>query len=148
MKIKNAIGEIKVTYKTIARPMGKITSSLSVYEFLRSIWDYDLMEYQEQFCLVCLSRSNYILGFEFLSTGGTSGTVVDPKMIFQAALLCNASSILLAHNHPSGALRPSEQDERLTERLKRIGRDLDIPVVDHIIMTKDSYMSFADQGIL
>ncbi len=148
MKISNAIGEMKVSYKTYAKPMGKITGSRSVYEFLIQVWDRDLIEYQEQFCLLFLSRFNYIIAFNFVSTGGTAGTVVDPKMVFQAALLCNASSIILAHNHPSGNLTPSEQDKRLTERLTRIARDLDIPVLDHMIVTKESYMSFADEGIL
>jgi DNA repair protein RadC len=148
MRIQNAIGELKISYKTVAKPMGKVLRSLDGYEFLRSVWDYDLMEYQEQFCLVCMSRSQHIIGYEFISTGGSAGTVVDPKMVFQAALLCNASCIMLAHNHPSGNLQPSDQDQRLTERLKRVGKDLDIPVIDHIIITKDSYTSFADQGIL
>lgn len=148
MKISNAIGEMKVSYKTYAKPMGKITGSQSVYEFLRKVWDEDLIEYQEQFCLLLLSRFNFITAFHFVSTGGTAGTVVDPKMVFQSALLCNASSIILAHNHPSGNLSPSDQDKRLTERLIRIARDLDMPILDHMILTKDSYFSFADQGIL
>jgi len=148
MKISNAIGELKVSYKTNAAPYGKILTSDNMAEFLKRIWDMDLMEYQEQFCLVCLSRSNHIIGYQFISTGGTAGTVVDCKMIFQSALLTNATSIIVAHNHPSGNLQPSEQDKRLTQRLKDLGKLIDIPLLDHVIVTKDSYTSFGDQGIL
>jgi DNA repair protein RadC len=148
MKVSNAIGELKISYKTTSAPHGKITSSRDAYEFLRRVWDADLIEYQEQFCILCLSRSNYITAFQFISTGGTAGTVVDPKMVFQAALLSNATSLIVAHNHPSGALKPSTQDERLTQKLKTLGTMLDIPVLDHVIITKNSYFSFADEGVL
>lgn len=148
MKIKNSIGELKISYKTTLAPHGKINSSMDVYQFLRQVWDQDLMEYQEQFCLITLSRSNYISGFQFISTGGTAATVVDAKMIFQTALLNNATSIIVAHNHPSGSLQPSEPDKKITQRLTQIGRLLEVPVLDHMIITKDSYMSFADQGIM
>jgi DNA repair protein RadC len=148
MRISNAIGEMKITYRTTGRPSRKINRSQDGYDFLKEVWDHDLMEYQEQMCLIALSRSNYIVGYEFIASGGTAGVIVDPKMIFQAVLLANASSFILAHNHPSGALIPSEQDKRLTERVTRIARDLDIPLLDHLIVTKDGFMSFADQGIL
>ena len=148
MKISNAIGELKVSYKTYARPMGKIVSSRDSYEFLKAVWDEDLIEYQEQFCLLFLSRSNHIIAYNFVSTGGTASTIVDAKMVFQAALLCNAVSIILAHNHPSGNLSPSEGDKRMTQRVFRIGKDLDMPVLDHIIISKDGYYSFADEAML
>jgi DNA repair protein RadC len=148
MKISNAIGELKISYRTTHAPYGKITNSLAAYEFLRKVWDMDLIEYQEQFCLICLSRANYIIGYEFISTGGSAGTVVDAKLVFQASLLANASSIILAHNHPSGNLTPSEQDDRLTRRLTTVGRSIDIPVIEHVIISKDGYFSFADEGRL
>lgn len=148
MKNSQYIGEVKMTYRTTSHPMGKVLGSEDSYQFFRKIWDTGLIEYQEQFCVLFLSRSNHILGFEFLSTGGTAGTVVDPKLVFSAALLCNASSIILSHNHPSGNLNPSPQDETLTSRLIKAGKILDIEVLDHIIIGKENYMSFADRGIL
>ena len=148
MKISNMIGEMKISYRTTSVAKRKITRSMDINDFLMEVWDPELLEYQEQMCLIALSRTNYILGYEFIASGGTAGVFVDAKMIFQAVLLCNASSFVLAHNHPSGNLQPSEQDKRLTERMKRIAKDLDIPLLDHVIVTKESYMSFADQGIL
>jgi DNA repair protein RadC len=85
---------------------------------------------------------------DIISRGGISGTVADPKLIFAAALKASASSIILAHNHPSGSLKPSEADIRLTKKLKEGGLYLEIPVLDHIILSKEGYYSFADEGLL
>lgn len=148
MKMSNTIGELKVIYKTTAVPAERITNSFQTAELLRRIWDTDLIEYLEQSCLICLSRSNRVIAYQFLSTGGTAGCLIDPKVVFQAALLANASSVIISHNHPSGNLQPSEADRRLTTRLFRIGKDLDMPVLDHVIMTKDNYHSMADAGEL
>ncbi|OYX11118.1 MAG: hypothetical protein B7Z16_17720 [Algoriphagus sp. 32-45-6] len=83
-----------------------------------------------------------------MSQGGTSGTVVDPKLVFKTALEHMAHSIILVHNHPSGSASPSEQDKKLTQRLVRIGRDMDLNILDHVIFTDRGYFSFADEGIL
>jgi len=95
-----------------------------------------------------LSRVNRVLGNCFISSGGISGTVVDAKVVFATALKANASSMIVAHNHPSGNLIPSEQDRRLTKRLTEIGRALDLPLLDHVIVTNEGYYSFADEGVL
>ena len=89
-----------------------------------------------------------ILGINWISKGGVSGTVVDAKIIFQAALKTNCSGILLLHNHPSGTLQPSDADIQITNKIKEGGKYLDISVPDHIIITSDSYYSFADEGIM
>ena len=89
-----------------------------------------------------------MIGVVDISAGGTAGTYVDAKLIFAAALKSNCQSIILAHNHPSGFLAPSIQDERLTERLVQVGRLLDLPILDHIILTSEGYYSFADEGKL
>ncbi|MCB4800382.1 JAB domain-containing protein, partial [Neotamlana laminarinivorans] len=81
-----------------------------------------------------------------LSKGGVSGTVVDAKLVFSVALKCNASSIVIAHNHPSGNLKPSEADLRLTKKLKEAGNYLDVKVLDHIILSREGYYSFADES--
>ena len=144
------VAEIKLSYsskvKTSQRP--KVDSSRQVYEVFVKAWDKDLIEFTEEFKVMLLSRANRVLGIVTISSGGTAGTVVDVKLIFAAAIKSNASSIILGHNHPSGNLMPSEQDKRLTQRVKEAGRILDIPVLDHIIMTADGFYSFADYGEL
>ena len=142
------IGELKVIYRTTALPYQKIRCSQDTFHFLQKVWDQDLIEYIEQFCIILLSRSNQVIGYDFISMGGTAGTVVDAKVVFQTALLGNASSIILAHNHPSGNMTPSEPDKRMTTRVFEIGKSLDMPILDHMIVSKDQYFSFADEGIL
>ena len=84
-----------------------------------------------------------------LSTGGVTGTVADPKLVFAAALKLNACNIILCHNHPSGSLKPSQADEALTRKIKEAGRYLDLPVIDHLIISgENNYYSFADEGLL
>lgn len=104
------------------------------------------IETRELFYLLMLDRGLRVRSVYHVSSGGVSGTVADPKMIFSAALKCLASVIIVAHNHPSGQLRPSEEDIRLTSKLIKAGQLLDILVYDHVILTKDSYYSFADNG--
>ncbi len=89
-----------------------------------------------------------MLGVYQVSSGGTTGTVVDPKLIFQAALKTNASSVIIAHNHPSGNLQPSDLDKKLTSKLINAGSFLDINVLDHLIIINDNYKSFADDGLM
>lgn len=103
----------------------------------------------EQFWLLFLDRGCRMLQPPFrLSEGGMHGTVADPKLIFKHSLDVKASCIVLAHNHPSGQLRPSEEDIQLTRKLVEGGRLLDIAVQDHLIVTTGGYFSFADQGML
>lgn len=92
-----------------------------------------------------LNSANRVLGVMEVSSGGVAGTVADPKVIFAAALKCSA--LILAHNHPSGNLRPSQADTNLTKRLVNGGELLDIAVLDHLIITEDDYLSFADEGL-
>ena len=106
------------------------------------------MERVEEFMVLCLNRANRVLGYARISSGGISGTIADPKIIFQVALKSNASSIILAHNHPSGNKQPSEADIRLTRKMKDAGVLLDLPVLDHLILTSEGYHSFADEGLL
>jgi len=127
--------------------MPKLASSKDTADILRSIWS-DRLEHVEEFVIICLNRANRMLGWAKVSSGGLSGTVADPKVIFQIALKSNASSIILAHNHPSGNIQPSETDIRLTRKNKEAGLILDLQVLDHIILTSEGYYSFADEGIL
>lgn len=102
----------------------------------------------EEFWMLLLSRNNSVIAKELVSRGGISGTICDPKIIFGIALQHQASYIILAHNHPSGNLKPSQQDIDLTKRLSQAGRVLDIKIVDHLIITNESYFSFGDEGLI
>lgn len=123
----------------------KVTSSKDAYNYI--IGDLQDLPHEE-FWVLLLNRSNTIISKQQISSGGVSGTVADPKMIFKIALENLASSIILIHNHPSGNLKPSDADLRLTKKMSDSGILLDIPVLDHLILTDSSYFSFADEGIL
>ena len=118
------------------------------FEILLESWDKNIIELQEEFKVLLLNRSNTVLGIYPMSKGGVSGTVVDAKLVFSVALKCNASSIIIAHNHPSGGLTPSEGDKKITEKLKKAGQYLDVTLLDHLIITKDDFYSFSDNGLL
>ena len=123
----------------------KITSSQAVFDLLQPILG-DL--YHEEFWIVYLNNSNGILKREQLSKGGITGTVVDVRLAFKLALQLGAVAIILAHNHPSGTLKPSQSDINLTQKLKSAGESLDIKVLDHLIITENAYFSFADENLL
>lgn len=129
----------------IADKKPKITCSKDVYTLMRPTL-LDLSH--EEFWIILLNRSNQVISKQNISSGGVSGTVADPKLIFKKALEHLASSIILIHNHPSGNLNPSEADRQLTNKLKEAGKFLDIPVLDHVIFTDEKYYSFADEGLL
>lgn len=142
----NTIQEIRVSYTSGNRDKVNITNSKDSYELLLSCWSQRTIELQEEFKVLLLNRNHQVLGIYPLSKGGVSGTIVDAKLVFSVALKCNASSIIIAHNHPSGNLKPSDADIRLTQKLKEAGNYLDVKVLDHIILSKDRYFSFADNS--
>ena len=123
----------------------KITSSASVFELMQPIIG-EL--YHEEFWIIYLNNSNKVIEQLQLSKGGITGTLVDVRITLRKALEVGATSIILAHNHPSGTLRPSEADKQLTQKLKTAAQSLDIKVLDHLIVTEKSYFSFADEGAL
>lgn len=144
------VREIRVSYShpaTIAE-LPKITSADQAYDLFMQSWDMGTIQFIEHFKMMLLTRSKRVLGIATISIGGTSGTVVDPKVIFSCALKGNAASIILAHNHPSGNVQPSRTDIEQTRRLEEIGLILDLPVDDHLIVSKDEYFSFAVEGEL
>ncbi|MCK5704557.1 MAG: DNA repair protein RadC, partial [Cyclobacteriaceae bacterium] len=123
----------------------KITCSNDIYQFMKP----ELLDMpKEEFWVLLLNRANRLIKKEQISSGGVSGTVADPKIIFKAALDQYASSIILVHNHPSGNLKPSQADIKLTNKMKEAGSLLEIPVLDHIIFGDEGYLSFADEGML
>ncbi|WP_341221602.1 JAB domain-containing protein [Polaribacter atrinae] len=142
------ISEISVSYSNMNIEREKIKDSQTSFNVFFNSWNKETIELQEEFKVLLLNRNNEVLGIYPLSKGGVSGTFVDVKLIFSVALKCNASTIIVAHNHPSGNLKSSEADKGLTEKLRVAGNYLDIKLLDHIIVTKNDYYSFADNGIL
>ena len=151
------IGEAKAITIVAAMELGRrrrgeeaerrkqITSADAVFEVMQPIIG-DLGH--EEFWILYLNNSNKILQKLQLSKGGMTGTLVDVRLAFKNALEVGATSVILAHNHPSGTLKPSEADKQLTRKLKLAGESLDIKVLDHLIVTQKSYFSFANEGIL
>lgn len=135
----------KPTFKFSERPV--VASSYDVSKVFRTAWSDDIC-YCEEFVILLLSRANRVLGISRLSRGGIAGTVVDVRNIMQAALMANAASIILCHNHPSGNLKPSEADLNLTRKIKEAALLFDISVLDHLILTDEGYLSFADECLI
>lgn len=125
----------------------KVTTPLQIPDILNPLFE-GLMEYRERFVVLMLNRNNKVMCAAIISDGGVSSSLVDPKIVFQHALMANASGIVLCHNHPSGNLAPSGEDTVITRKLTEAGRFLDIIVMDHIILTADGFYSFADNGLL
>ncbi len=144
--IPKEVAEIKVSYSTTSTPKIKITTVKKAFEVLLSLWDLDTIELQEEFKVLLLNRANEVLGIYPLSKGGITGTVVDSRLIFAVALKCNATGILLCHNHPSGNLKPSDADITLTRSIKKCADFLDITLIDHLIITRNGYFSFSNEG--
>ena len=144
----NIVSEVELTYKNNVpyNQRQKISNSQGAYEILTNLFPENTMDYRETFIVLYLNRANQVLGYSVISQGGTSSTTVDIKMVIQTALLANASCIMLAHNHPSGNLHPSSNDNRITNRIIEAARLFDITVLDHIIITNESYYSFTDNG--
>jgi DNA repair protein RadC len=144
------VAEIGLIYRNVSglyeRP--QLNDSRAAFDLLRQCWNDHTIDLQESFKVILLNRNNRVLGIYEASVGSTCGTLVDPKLIFIAALKAVASSIIVAHNHPTGNTNPSEADRQLTTKLKAGGNLLDIKVLDHIIVTSNKYFSFADEGLM
>ena len=144
------VSEIELVYrskiKAAERPAVK--TSREAYQLLIREWDLDKIELLEQFKVLFLNQSNRVLGLLNVSSGGMTSTVADPRLIFSAALKAAACSLILSHSHPSGNLKPSKNDEDLTRKMRESGKFLDIALLDHLILTRSGYFSFADEGLL
>jgi DNA repair protein RadC len=142
--------EIRLTYKSTVKASDrlKIDGSYDAEQLIRKYWDDDTLDFQEQFKIILLNRANNVLGIVDISTGGIAGTIADPKVMFGAALKAAASGMILVHNHPSGNIMPSQTDIDLTKKIKEGGKILDITVLDHLILTREKYYSFSDEGLM
>jgi DNA repair protein RadC len=143
------ITEIKLIYlsKVKASDRPKINCSKDAYDLLLSMWNAGTIEHVEEFKILLLNRANSVLGLFPISKGGIRGTVTDVRVVLQAALKANASGLIVAHNHPSGNLYPSDADSRITQRIKEAGSIMEIQLLDHLIIApEEGYYSFADNG--
>ena len=143
-----AVAEIEVSYshRIPARERIKIQSARDAFDSCNQFWPS--LDHVEYFYILFLNRNNQLLGVHQVSKGGFTGTVVDIRVIFQVALKVCATSIIAIHNHPSGNLTPSDADHQLTQRIKDAGKFLDIQLLDHLIITSETFFSFADEGVL
>ena len=155
LKVKG-IGEAKAIIIAAALELGVrrdaafkkkdvVIHSKDIAEYLKAKLQY---KKHEVFAVIFLNRSNKVNHFEIVSEGGITGTVADPRIILKKALSYDAVSLVLRHNHPSGSVKPSRQDEDLTQKIKEAAKFFDILVLDHIIVSEEGYYSFADEGIL
>lgn len=153
----NGIGEAKAVSiyaalelarrKLIATPGNrvKIKSSKDAFNYLKGYF-MDLPH--EEFYVLLLNRANEILEHQLLSQGGMTGTVVDGRLLFKKGMEKNATGMILAHNHPSGNIAPSDSDKQLTKSLVEFGRFIDIQILDHLVIADNNYYSFVDEGIM
>lgn len=125
----------------------KIGSSMDAANYCRQFFSDDILIY-ESFFIMLLNRANEVIAWAKISQGGVVGTVCDPKIILKYVVDSLACGIILCHNHPSGTTRPSDADKFTTNKLKEALNLVDSQVLDHIILTEDSYFSFADDGLL
>lgn len=146
--MNQTLNEIQVSYSTHQAIKPQIRSSLEAYEIIKKYWNPDHLELHEEFKVIFLNQANRVLGIYDLAKGGISQCAVDVRLIFSVALKVNSSGIMIVHNHPSGNLTPSVADTTITRQIKDIGVLMHIPLLDHLIITKEGYYSFADHGDL
>lgn len=142
------VPEVKLTFTSKPIISGKAGSASEVAEIVSKFYSKNTIEVREQFFVLYLNNSNKILGYHKHSVGGIKGSLVDLRILFSVALKSLATSIIIAHNHPSGTLKPSTSDIQITNKIRKAGELFDIQLLDHIILTKDNYYSFAEEGKL
>lgn len=145
--IENTLPRFEIKSVQSDFPSVRISNTSTAADFIRQFYGDDIFIFESSFILL-LNNSNNTIGFAKISQGGITGTVVDARLVAHYAVNSLATSVILAHNHPSGNLNPSESDRQLTNKIKEGLKLLDISLLDHIILTGASYTSFADSGLL
>lgn len=140
------VAEVTLQYKPLREKQGKVISSQEAYNILLPTFREGTIEYREYAKVLYLNQQCELVAYNTVSEGGISETPVDVRMIMQGALLTNATQIIFAHNHPSGNLKPSIQDDQLTERLRKACEIMRVNLVDHLIVTSNGYYSYKDMG--
>ncbi len=149
--MRNKVNEIKISYKEKTNILKSdiVKSSEDAFKLFFENWNTDTIAFQESFKVLLLNNSNKVKGIYQLSNGGITGTIVDLRILFAVVLKSLSVGIILAHNHPSGKLIPSEMDKQLTEKIKKAAGFFDIKMLDHLIITPDGkYYSFANNGLI
>ena len=141
-----AVAELEVKYRRTPKMPVEVSYSRKAYNVFLKMWDKSLINMQEQFCVLYLNNALDVLGFKQISTGSLNTVTVDVQMVFALALKGRANKIIVAHNHPSGTLKPSGEDKKITYDIKRFGDMLDIELIDHMIITDSGFYSFKDEG--
>ena len=146
---KNRPPKMRIVYSRNQLPQNqkKVVSSRDAFEVFSNIWSRQLSIREEMYVLY-LNQKNMVLGYHILSMGGITGTVADRRLLFAVALSSLATSIIIAHNHPSGQVKPSQSDIELTNEIKKTGEIMNIQLLDHLIIGEEIYYSFADEGEL
>ncbi|MDN4013438.1 JAB domain-containing protein [Chryseobacterium gambrini] len=142
------VSEIQVSYKPNKMVSSKITTSFDAVQIIRKFWNEETIQMQEEVKVILLNNSSHVLGIYNLSKGGMTSSLVDVRIILSVALKCMATGIIMVHNHPSGNLKPSSADLNIVKKLNESCKLMDITLFDSIIITKEDYMSFADDGLL
>jgi len=144
------VAEVELVYRNKVRPSDrvKVTEPSSAYDVFMAVWDMNKIELVEQAKILLLDSSCKCLGVVDLSTGGVTACLVDPRIVFSVALAARATSIIIAHNHPSEHLQPSKADKQITERLSAGGQLLDIKLSDHLIISPHGYYSMSEHGLM
>lgn len=143
---KLKLPKIKIKVSITDGEKFQITGSDDVAKVCESIFNADTLQWTEEMILICLNRANNVIGYSKIAAGGFSGVVCDPRVIMTFALQCAASSIILAHNHPSGNLKPSSGDIEITKKIREACKYLDINLLDHIIVTSNGHLSMMENG--
>lgn len=147
--METIIDEIKISYTSISyNERIKIFDSTKAYNSFKDSWNIETIELFEEFKIILLNHASEALGMYTVSKGGISSTVVEIRHILFVALKTNSTGIILAHNHPSGNLKPSSSDLKLTERMNEACKVMDLNLMDHLILSKQGYFSFKDEGYL
>ena len=142
------VAEVELSYKNRVpyKDRKKVLTSEDAYNLLVNNHDDDTIDYTETFKVLYLNQASQVVGCFTLSQGGITSTCVDVRNVMQGALLTNAIAMVLAHNHPSGNIRPSREDDRITNQITKAGELLNIRVLDHIIFTREQFYSYNDEG--
>jgi DNA repair protein RadC len=137
---QTTISEVSLIYrsKVKASDRPQVKCSKDAYDIFLESWDRNTIEYVEEFKMLLMNRANTVLGIMNVSKGGVSGTVTDVRVILQAAIKSNASGIIVAHNHPSGNLNPSESDSKITKKIKDAAGIIDVQLLDHLIICPEN----------
>lgn len=141
--------KIKIEFKGKKSELRSLTSVQDTADLFRELMSGDgMIHYREEMIMLALNQANMVIGYFRVSSGGQTATVADVRIIATLALNCTANQIIIAHNHPSGNIQPSQADKLLTAKVKEGLALLDIRVLDHLIITDERYYSFAEDGLL